>query len=269
MSTYVIGASRAEVNGAAPDKDVPINLKDYKCDISNVHFGYGIMVYQNSDCSKIWINGNFDNSTFGFDANQSWKKYRKLTKMKDELIDSVSHSDMIYLHSRDSLVLFANNRFYEFSFKRRKWRKWKLTKIERYKGGAIVVTRDERYLILVRSRSISVVDIHDRRLYYDLDLKAPSWKKYRAILMNNDEINEKVIAGYIKLFYNDFEKAPLDVLNLMEMWLDKEESLYIVETKMMSWGMGYGGIEPNEHWKIDIKNILSYLPSHDYWTFSF
>ena len=210
----------------------------------SVLFGiHSNIIYANNNLHL--INGD-NHYIFNKIKSKFQRKYTLNDTSRNRSMESV-----LFLKARN-ILLIIGKKIHEFSFENNKWSIWDDLTNQQQLGCTAVVTRDEKYLILIGgsdvsykgSDNIGIIDI-EKQQYRKSQMKCPKSKKFQAILVGNDGYRkELLVIGYMK----NCHKGTLanDILKLLMQWTCLEE-LHIIATTRFSQG---------EHWKIDLDEIL-------------
>ena len=175
-----------------------------------------------------------------YDCNKNTLIYQKLPEGY-----AIHRRCVVYLKTKHVILIFAyyTNKIYLYSLSTHKWIEKDIDTKERLTNINIAATCDDKYIIVIHDRRISVLDvdtnvllrsnIEDECLRYSL----------KVIVMVDQRKTGLVASGFVRKYFDKL--WPLDIVNMIRDWI-MYESLYMLEDSM----------NPCEHKKITLDEIF-------------
>ena len=175
----------------------------------------------------------------------------------EEYPEGFSKFELVYIKSRKELLLIGGydhntnpdipamlDTIFKFSVKTRKWTEFdiKLPFEYAYYGNPIVVTKDERYIIIVDFLSFFILDLMTM-VWSRSKIKQPKKGVSMAIVIDNKTEDELLVNGFIRKYMNLYNiNIPVAIIGICACFHAIE---YI-----------HGTNEFGDHWKIRVNEIL-------------
>eukprot|EP01084_Bolivina_argentea_P273017 464982_1 len=175
-------------------------------------------------------------------------------------------SILLHLQSHNALLLVYFNCVWYYSLEHRKWTQWNVItkcyvpnyiKYNRNFNDAILdidykMTDDERYIIMFAEDVIYIFDIENKQIDASKieipgippneEMQLMKNSKGKIVIMNRNKV---LISGLFNSYFGTMRILPIEVLNLILAWLDKDAMVYLIYDRK-----GHG------HYQTNIESIL-------------
>eukprot|EP01084_Bolivina_argentea_P053669 98504_1 len=179
------------------------------------------------------------------------KTINKFKQMSHFFYDEyIKQTRLIFDSSRKRLLLFwgFSGNIYEYVINENKWKHLRI-KLPKQLGGFGCVLYKNRYIIILGGHNSDSILIWDMKydIIYQSNIRCPKKSRFKAVLINNNQLCSLIINGYIRLL--NIEIPPNDVLNLMYTFIGYYNAfIHLIEFST------YG--KKGGHWRIAVQDIF-------------